>query len=88
MLRSNTNKVWSRNIEIPDNGTLVRIEQDYIYCQMGVKLSVRYRRSNGRRAMSAVGPEAQIEKAVDTARRFMEEKIRIDVCKCVSFQMN
>ena len=80
--------VWSRDIEIPYDGTLVRIEQDYIYCQMGVKLSVRYRRSNGRRSMSAVGPEAQIEKAVDTARRFMEEKIRIDVCKCVSFQMN
>ena len=80
--------VWSRDIEIPYYGTLVRIEQDYIYFQMGVKLSVRYRNKNKRRAMSAVGPEAQIEKAVDTARRFMEEKIRIDVCKCVSFQMN
>ena len=86
MLLSHTYKIWSSNIEIPVNGTLVKLEQDYIYCQMGVKLSVRYRNKNKRRAMSAVGPEAQIEKAVDTARRFMEHKLRIDVCKCVGFQ--
>ena len=86
MLRSNTNKVWLSNIEIPVNGTLVKLEQDYIFVQMHVKLSVRFRKSWRRRAMSAVGPEAEMENAVATARFIMEHRLRIDVCKCMGFQ--
>ena len=86
MLRSNTNKVWLGNIDIPPNGTLVYKEQAYIYKATDVKLSVRFRKSWTRRAMSAVGPQGQVDNAVDLARRFMDHKLRIDVCKCVGFQ--
>jgi len=73
-------------VAIPRAGTLVQQERNYIYDLTGVMCSVRHRKSFNCRALSMWGNPKNMDRAKQMAIDFMEEKLRIDVCKCIGFQ--
>ena len=75
-------------VVIPRAGTLVQQERNFIYDVTGVMCGVRLRKNLSCRKLSMWGNADNFECATQLTYALMEEKLRIDVCKCMDLQNN
>jgi len=68
----------------PQNGVLFKRDKEWIWERYGVHCSLRVRK--GEQHLSLQGNQTNFDEAEACALSFMMARIRIDVCKCMSFQ--